>query len=154
MDKTFKLQPLLNLSRQQNEAATRKLGMLNRKELDAQSKLAMLKQYRTDYQTRLQAATLQGMDPAELRNFQEFINKLDAAIEQQIKAVAVSKDYTQRGRNEFDTTQRKLKSYDTLQQRHVAEQKILGEKAEQKAQDEITSRMAAYKQHYNSDQDN
>ncbi len=152
MDKIFKLQPLLNLSRQQSDAATRKLGMLNRKELDAQTKLDMLKQYRTDYQTRLQAATLQGMDPVELRNFQEFINKLDAAIEQQTKAVAVSKDYTQRGRTEFDTTQRKLKSFDTLQQRHIAEQKILGEKAEQKAQDEITSRLAAYKQHDGGDQ--
>ncbi|MGC2166140.1 MAG: flagellar export protein FliJ [Gallionella sp.] len=154
MDKHFKLQPLLNLSRQQNDAATRKLGMLNRKELDAQTKLDMLKQYRTEYQTRLQAATLQGMDPVELRNFQEFINKLDSAIEQQFKAVAVSKDYTKRGRTEFDTTRRKLKSFDTLQQRHIAEQKVLGEKAEQKAQDEITSRLAAYKQHDNSDQDN
>jgi flagellar FliJ protein len=151
MDKPFKLQPLLNLSRQQNEAATRKLGMLNRRELDAKVKLDMLRQYRTEYQTRLQQATLQGMDPAELRNFQEFINKLDAAIEQQSKALAVSKDHTQRGRSEFDTTQRKLKSYDTLQQRHIAEQKVMGAKAEQKAQDEITSRLAAYREHDNSD---
>ncbi|OGT03606.1 MAG: flagellar export protein FliJ [Gallionellales bacterium RBG_16_57_15] len=154
MTKPFSLQPLMNLSMQQNETATRKLGQLNRQQLDAQSKLDILKQYRLDYQTRMQESTRNGMDPAELRNFQEFINKLDAAIDQQEKAVKHSKTSTQAGRSEFDATRRKLKSFDTLQQRHIQEQRKIAEKSEQKDQDEHTSKLAAYKKHDAETQNN
>jgi len=145
MIKPFSLQPLMNLAQSQNDSATRKLGLLNRNQQSAQEKLEALQQYRKDYQTRLQESTQNGMDPAELRNFQEFINKLDEAIRQQLKAVEQSKLSTQVGRGEFDTTQRKLKSFDTLQQRHIEEQKKVAEKSEQKALDEHTGRFTAQK---------
>ncbi|MDD2721907.1 MAG: flagellar export protein FliJ [Gallionella sp.] len=145
MDKHFKLQPLLNLAQKENDTATRKLGQLNRQQHETQNKLEMLLQYRKDYQDRLQNATQQGMDPALMRNFQEFINKLDAAIAQQRKAVEQSELTTQMGRCEFTSTQRKLKSFDTLQQRHVQEQVKAEAKQEQRAMDEHTGRFVAYK---------
>lgn len=139
MIKPFTLQPLMNLAEHQNESATRKLGQLNRQQQDTQQKLDMLREYRKDYQNRLQEATQSGMDPAGLRNFQQFINKLDEAINQQIKAVEKSEISTQTGRDEFSITQRKLKSFDTLQQRHIEIQREANGKYEQKAQDEHTS---------------
>lgn len=145
MTKPFTLQPLINLTQHQNESATRKLGQLNQLQQSAQQKLDTLMEYRKDYQNRLQEATRNGMDPAQLRNFQHFINKLDEAISQQRKAVEQSKISTQIGRTEFDTTQRKLKSFDALQQRHFDAQKKIAEKAEQKMLDDHTGRMAAYK---------
>lgn len=145
MIKPFSLQPLMNLAQHQSDSATRKLGQLNQKQQSAQEKLEILQQYRRDYQTRLQESTQTGMNPAELRNFQQFINKLDEAINQQLKAVEQSKISTQAGRSEFDTTQRKLKSFDMLQQRHIEEQKKVVEKSEQKALDEHTGRFAALK---------
>lgn len=145
MAQPFTLQPLMNLAQTQSETATRKLGQLNRNEMDAQSKLELLQQYRRDYQTRLQEATQQGMNPSELRNFQEFINKLDEAITQQTKVVQQSKHSTQQGRSEFTDTQRKLKSFDTLLQRHVEAQNQAAAKVEQKILDEHTGRYAAYK---------
>lgn len=145
MIKPFSLQPLINLTQHQNETATRKLGQLNRQEQSAQQKLDTLMGYRRDYQNRLQEASQNGLDHMQLRNFQHFINKLDEAISQQRKAVEQSKVSTQMGRAEFDTTQRKLKSFDTLQQRHIDTQKKLAEKSEQKALDEHTGRMSAYK---------
>lgn len=145
MIKPFSLQPLMNLAQHRNDSATRNLGQLNQQQQSAQQKLDILLEYRKDYQTRLQEATRNGMDPADLRNFQQFINKLDEAISQQLKAVEQSKASTQVGRGEFDTTQRKLKSFDTLQQRHIETQKQVAEKSEQKALDEHTGRFAAYK---------
>lgn len=129
----------MNLAEHQNESATRKLGQLNRQQQDTQQKLDMLREYRKDYQNRLQEATRSGMDPAGLRNFQQFINKLDEAINQQTKAVEKSKISTQTGRDEFSITQRKLKSFDTLQQRHIEMQREANGKYEQKAQDEHNS---------------
>jgi len=145
MSNKFKLQPLLNLAQMNNESATRKLGQLNKQEHETQSKLEVLQQYRKDYQDRLQAASQQGMDPALLRNFQEFIYKLDAAIAQQSKAVEQSKLSTQAGRGDFSNTQRKLKSFDTLQQRHAEEQHKIEAKQEQRAMDEHTGRFVALK---------
>ena len=145
MIKPFSLQPLVQLAQQKNDAATRKLGQLNQQHQTAQEKLDALQQYRKDYQTRLQESTKNGIDPAELRNFQEFINKLDEAISQQLKLVGQSKVSTQVGRGEFDTARRKLKSFDTLQQRHIETQKKVAEKSEQIAQDEHSGRSATYK---------
>lgn len=145
MTKPFRLQPLLNLAQINNESATRRLGELNKQQFDKQTQMETLLQYRRDYQARMQAASQEGMDPALLRNFQEFIYKLDAAIEQQLKAVEQSKLSTQIGRGEFVGTQRKLKSFDTLQQRHIETQIKAEAKQEQKAMDEHTGRVTAYK---------
>lgn len=145
MTKPFTLQPLINLTQHQNESATRKLGQLNQLQQSAQQKLDTLMEYRKDYQNRLQEAARGGMEPAQLRNFQHFINKLDEAISQQRKVVEQSRISTQIGRTEFDTTQRKLKSFDALQQRHFEAQKKIAEKSEQKTLDDHTSRLAAYK---------
>ena len=130
-----------------NDTATRKLGQLNRQQHETQTKLEVLQQYRHEYQERLQAAIKQGIEPASLRNFQEFIHKLDLAIAQQLNAVEQSKLSTQLGRGEFHTTQRNLKSFDTLQQRHTEEQIRTEAKKEQRAMDEHTGRFVAYKKH-------
>ena len=152
MIKPFTLQPLMNLAQHQNDTATRKLGQLNQQQQGVQQKLDTLLEYRKDYQTRLQEATRNGMSPADLRNFQQFMNKLDEAITQQTKMVEQSKISTLRGRSEFDTTQRKLKSFDTLQQRHIETQNKIAGKAEQKALDEHTGRLVAYRMINNEDQ--
>lgn len=153
MAEPFSLQPLVKLAQHQNDSATRRLGQLNKQQQSAQEKLETLQQYRKDYQTRLQEATQSGISHADLRNFQQFISKIDEAIGQQLKQVEQSKVSTQTGRSEFDATQRKLKSFDTLQQRHIEEQKKVAEKSEQKALDEHTGRMAAYKMNDIEDQD-
>lgn len=145
MSKLFPLQPLLNLAQTKSEEATLRLGQLNKQQNDTQSQLETLHQYRRDYQSRMQSASQQGMDPALLRNFQAFIYKLDAAIAQQLKTVEQSKHLTQLGRGEFTNTQRKLKSFDTLQQRHIETQVKAEAKQEQRAMDEHTGRVSAYK---------
>lgn len=135
----------MNLAQHQNDSATRKLGQLSQQQQSAQQKLDALLEYRKDYQGRLQEASRSGMDQAELRNFQQFINKLDEAIHQQTKLVEHSKISTQVGRNEFDTTRRKLKSFDMLQQRHIEEQKKAAKQSEQKVLDEHTGRFITYR---------
>ncbi|MBW8077499.1 MAG: flagellar export protein FliJ [Gallionella sp.] len=143
MTKPFTLQPLMNLAQHQSESATRELGQRNKQQHDAQEKLDMLQRFRSDYQTRLQTSAQSGMDPATLRNFQEFINKLDEAIAQQSKVLAQSKIAVQTGRGEFDSTQRKLKSFTTLQERHLEVQKRVEAKSEQRILDEHTGRFTA-----------
>ena len=111
MTKPFSLQTLMKLAQHQSDSATGRLGQLNRQQQGAQQSLDTLLEYRKDYQARLQEAARNGMSPADLRNFQQFINKLDEAISQQLKQVEQNKTSTQAGRNAFDAARRKLEDF-------------------------------------------
>ena len=145
MIKPFSLQPLVHLAQQKNDAATKKFGQLNQQQQAAQTKLDTLLQYRKDYQARFQEAVQNGMSQSDLRNFQNFIQRLDEAIAQQRNANTQAINSVQTGRNELQDTQRKMKSFDTLEQRHLESEKKLAAKTEQRQQDEHTGRNAAIK---------
>jgi len=143
MIKPFSLQPLVHLAQQKNEAATKKLGQLNRQHQTAQEKLDALQQYRKDYQLKFQEEAKQGMAPADMKNFQDFIGRLDQAIQQQTAVITKTKAGVQNGRTELMDTTRKMKSFDTLAQRHVDAEKKLEAKSEQRMQDEHTGQLVA-----------
>lgn len=143
MIKPFSLQPLVHLAQQQNDAATKKLGQLNRQHQTAQEKLDALQQYRKDYQLKFQQEAKQGMAPADMKNFQDFIGRLDQAIQQQTAVITKTKAGVQNGRTELMDTTRKMKSFDTLAQRHVEAEKKLEAKSEQRMQDEHTGQFVA-----------
>jgi len=145
MTHAFSLQPLVHLAQQKSDAAIKKLGMLNRNQQAAQSKLEMLQQYRKDYQEKMQQAEKNGMGLQDLRNFQDFIYRLDDAITQQSAVVAQAQISVQTGRSELSEAQRRMKSFDTLAHRHAEAEKKLETKIEQRMQDEHSGRHAAYK---------
>jgi flagellar FliJ protein len=144
-NKTFSLQPLVQLTQQLNDAATRRFGQLNQQQLAAQTKLDTLLQYRKDYQERFQEAARNGMSQADMRNFQDFMHRLDEVIAQQRSANEQALNSVQAGRNELQDTQRKLKSFDALAQRHVENERKLTARSEQRQQDEQSGRHAALK---------
>jgi flagellar FliJ protein len=143
MTKPFSLQPLVHLAQLKNDAATRKLGQLNQQQHTAQTKLETLQQYRKDYQAKFQKAAQSGMEPTDMRNFQDFINRLDQAIQQQQMVIEKANDSVQTGRHDLMDTTRKMKSFDTLAQRHVDSEKVLDAKVEQRSQDEQAGRFTA-----------
>lgn len=143
MTKPFTLQPLVDLAHQKNDAATKKLGQLNQQQQTAQQKLDALQQYRRDYQMKFQEAAQQGMEPTDLRNFQDFIDRLDQAIRQQQQVIEKAKTNVQTGRHELMDSTRKMRSFDTLANRHVESEMKVEAKKEQRLQDEQTGRFAA-----------
>jgi flagellar FliJ protein len=145
MIKPFTLQPLVHLAQQRNDAATKKLGQLNQQHQSAQSKLDALQQFRKDYQTQFQEAAKKGMAPADMKNFQDFIDRLDQAVKQQTSAIEKAKAGVQTGRTELMDTTRRMRSFDTLAQRHLDAEKKLEAKSEQRTQDEFTGRFAAHR---------
>lgn len=145
MAKPFPLQPLVHLAKQKNDAAAKNLGKLNQLHQSAEAKLATLQQFRRDYQDKFQEAVKNGMAPTDLRNFQDFIYRLDQAIKQQENYIANSSSSVDAGREELKEAQRKMQSFETLAQRHHREQQALEDKADQKMQDEHAGRFAAYR---------
>lgn len=151
MTKPFSLQPLVHLARQKNDAAIKNLGKLNQQQQSAETKLETLQQFRRDYQDKFQESARNGMSPIDMRNFQDFIYRLDQAIEQQQGVLKLTTHSTDAGRTELKEAKRKMQSFDTLEQRHLEVEKQREAKSEQKIQDEHSGRFAAYKATENND---
>lgn len=143
MQKDFRLKPLLNLAQQRNDAAAKILGQLNQQHQSATDKLNLLIKYKQDYEARFQILMRNGLDKAALRNFQNFINRLDEAIAQQRELINQSILSVQAGRAEWLDARRQMQSFEMLEQRHEADIHKRAEKAEQKLHDEYAGRFAA-----------
>ncbi len=136
---TSSLKLLLDLVQQQTDASAKKLGKLNLQLQEAEKKLNLLLQYRHSYQSHFQNATEKGINHLEWRNFIAFMDKLDAAVNEQRQVVLHAQNKKIEGGNEFLSYQRKLKSYDTLSQRQQDAENQKQMKYEQKLQDEFAS---------------
>ena len=145
MAQPFSLQPLLEIMQNRTDEATRKLGQLIAAEQSAKSRLQMLEQYRDEYAQKLREATTQGITQLSLRNYQEFMARIDEAIMQQSIAVKNSEHSTATGKTHWKEQNKRLKAIDTLSQRHDARERYREGKQEQKLLDEFTSRRYATK---------
>ncbi|MBS1159880.1 MAG: Flagellar FliJ [Proteobacteria bacterium] len=140
MAQPFSLQPLLELMQSRTDEATRRLGQLIAAEQSAQSRLQMLEDYRNDYAQRLREATAQGITQQTLRNYQDFLARIDEAINQQTIAVRNSQQSTAAGQEHWKAQNKRLKAIDTLSQRHDVRERYREGKQEQKLQDEFSTR--------------
>lgn len=140
MAQSFPLQTLLELMQSRTDEATRKLGQLISAEQSQRSRLLMLEEYREEYDQRLRDANAQGITRLILRNYQDFLARIDEAIEQQRLAVMSSERSTKAGQAQWSDQNKKLKAIDTLSERHDARERYRENKQEQKLLDEFSSR--------------
>lgn len=143
MAQPFSLQPLLELMQTRTDDATRKLGQLIAAEQSAKSRLQMLEQYRDEYAQRLRDATAQGITRLALRNYQDFLGRIEEAISQQGFAVKQTEQSTAAGQAHWKSENKRLKAIDTLSVRHDARERYKEGKQDQKLQDEFSSRKYA-----------
>jgi len=140
MPKPFPLQTLLDLAQEDSNAAAARLGVVNGHERDMRERLQLLLDYRGEYTARLALAVRTGMHNVGWCNFREFIDNIDTAIEQQRALVAAARREVETGQRLWHTQQRRLKSFDTLSQRHRAAERKVEARQEQKEQDDFALR--------------
>ncbi len=140
MAQPFSLQPLLEVMQTRTDEATRKLGQLIAAEQNQRSRLKMLEDYRAEYAQRMSEATAQGVTRLVLHNYQDFLARIDQAIEQQRLTVMDSENSTKAGQEHWKNQNKQLKAIDTLSLRHDARERYKEGKQEQKLQDEFSSR--------------
>ncbi|MDX9993751.1 MAG: flagellar export protein FliJ [Rhodocyclaceae bacterium] len=140
MNKSFRLQPLLDLSNLRLDEATRQLGKLIAGEQEASQRLELLVQYRDEYHARFLSAAGNGLGPDTWRNYQHFLGRLDQAIEQARQMVESSKQRTVLGQKHWLDQRGKVKAFDTLAQRHQARMAHAEYRQEQKQSDEHAAR--------------
>ena len=140
MTKPFSLQTVLELMQTRADDATQTLARLIANERDAKNKLDMLQQYRDEYALRFRQTAQNGLSQREWRNYQEFLNRLDEAIDTQRQTLTLQKQRTAAGQAQWQQQQKKLKAFDTLSERHYASENARELKREQKTQDEFAAR--------------
>lgn len=138
--KPFSLQSVLDLMQTRTDDATRRLANLIASENNARNKFEMLQQYRDEYATRFRLAAESGISQQEWHNYQEFLNRLDEAIDSQGQAVCQQEKNTKAGQAQWQQQRVKLKAFDTLSRRHETNEIKLEVRREQKIQDEFASR--------------
>ncbi|WP_332778032.1 flagellar export protein FliJ [Polaromonas sp.] len=140
MPNKLPLATLIELAQSKTDEATRRLGQLQNAHTSAAGKLEMLLQYRQEYLDQLQVQMRDGVPSAHLRNFQHFIGTLDGAIEQQRALTLQADTRLAHGRSDWQHTQRRLNSFDTLADRVRQQEMLVLNKREQRDSDERTAR--------------
>ena len=140
MVKPFSLQTVLELMQVRADDATQRLARLIANERDAKNKHDMLQQYRDEYAARFRQSAQNGMAQREWHNYQEFLNRLDEAINAQRQAVAQQAKNTVAGQKNWQEQRKKLKAFDTLSERHFSAENAKEQKRDQKIQDEFAAR--------------
>jgi flagellar FliJ protein len=139
------LETLIELATSATDEAAKRLGNAIRATDKAEKKLALLQQYRADYSARLQAKMAQGLSPMHYRNFQAFIDKLDAAIDGQQQLVKEAENGVAQEKGVWQASERKRMSFDTLANRAVKAEQKRDNQRDQKLNDEHAARQGQFK---------
>jgi flagellar protein FliJ len=140
MAHTPTLSRLLDLAETSTASAAASLGAMNRQLQQHEERLQVLVNYRNEYQQRLRHTSGSGVDAAGLRNFVDFLERLEQAIRQQHALVVEARTRVDCGRSDWQLKQHKSKAYGTLVQRVEVQARRQQVHKEQKSQDEFASR--------------
>lgn len=141
MAQSFPLQLLLERAQDDLDTAAKQLGRAQRERTDAQSQLDALMRYRDEYRVRFAESAQSGMPAGNWRNFQAFLDTLDAAIEQQRRVLAAAQTRIDAARPEWQAKKRTLGSYEILQARGARQDAQRAAKREQRDADEHAAKV-------------
>ncbi|MBN3793167.1 flagellar export protein FliJ [Burkholderia sp. Ac-20353] len=141
MAQGFPLQILLDRAQENLDEATRQLGHAQRDRTAAADQLDALLRYRDEYHTRFAQSAQHGMPAGNWRNFQAFLDTLDAAIAQQRGALAAADARIDEARPHWQQQKRTVGSYEILQARGVAQEANRAAKREQREADEHAAKV-------------
>jgi flagellar FliJ protein len=148
MSNKLPLATLIELAQSKTDEATRRLGKLQSAHTSAAGKLEMLLQYRQEYMDQMQMQMQGGLQSAQLRNFQNFIGTLDGAIEQQRALTQQADSRLMHGKTDWQSSKRRLSSFDTLVERVRQQDLQILNKKEQRDSDERSARQFSLRSHF------
>lgn len=115
---------------------------------EAQKKLQLLQHYQQDYQNQFEQSRQQGMSIAGWQNYQQFIARLQQAVEQQSAEVQRLEQQCLKLRQAWAEEEKKLKGYEVLCARERQQQQVKENRKEQKIMDEFASVTLHHKRHH------
>lgn len=134
---------LIEIAKKERDTAAGAMATAARALEAAQAQLSLLHGYRADYVSKQEQLLTQGTEAALARSYRQFIEKLDVAIAQQDAECQRLQARLNVAQAKLANTQRRVSSFQTLQERRASEQVAVERKQEQKQNDEVASQKAA-----------
>lgn len=140
MAKTTALHTLLELSTTKADEAAKKLGQANAMVKSEEDKLRILEGYRNEYDEKFKAAMSRGITPVMFQNFQQFMGKMQTAVNSQQLVLKNASRRVEDARRIWQESEREKMSYTTLLRRADETEKRKETKRDQKETDERAAR--------------
>ncbi|KAA0014476.1 flagellar export protein FliJ [Billgrantia pellis] len=139
MSASSQLAMLSELARDARDQAGQMLAGERHSERQVAAQLESLNRYRLEYAERLQQAMREGIDPASMHNYQQFLASLDAALQRAREALDAQQQRVQQRQQQWQQEQKRLSAFDTLASRREVEQQRQEARREQRISDEMAA---------------
>jgi flagellar FliJ protein len=134
------MQPVRQLKLQAERTEAKRLGQKIQELKMAERQLAELYQYRHDYYQQ-SGQTGTSISAALLATYQQFLARLNSALERQNQTVTLRRQAVEQQRKKWLGAQSQLKALDNLIERFEQEEQLWQDKQEQKMLDDWVSRV-------------
>jgi flagellar FliJ protein len=135
--------PVQQVLEKAEETSARALGDAQQRLAAAEQKLAELQNYHAEYQRAFLMRGQKGQGVTALRDFQAFLARLDEAVRQQEKLVAMARDQAAQQRRNWQGAARQVKAVESVVERWQDAERHADERREQKDTDERAQRPRA-----------
>ncbi|SEL74037.1 flagellar export protein FliJ [Halomonas daqiaonensis] len=133
------LDTLVELARDARDQAGQNLAGEQRTSSQVSQQLESLYYYRQEYAEKLNTAMRDGIDPATMHNYQQFLASLDDALVRARQALAAQQERVEKTRQQWQQQQQRLSSYDTLTERRDAARRRDEQRREQNVSDDLVN---------------
>jgi len=140
MKPSKRLRPIVDMARESEQLAARGLTEARNSVTAAEQKLAELEAYRNEYIEGLQYKTDAGLNALQMKDYQVFLGRLDAAIRQQQQVLAGLKAEAGHARQGWLQEKQRLSALDKLSDRHINRERLASERIEQAESNEHAMR--------------
>lgn len=142
MAKSSALNTLLELSTTKADDAAKRLGQANAAVKSEEEKLRVLQGYLDEYDERFKLSMSKGLSPVMYQNYQQFMVKMQAAVNGQKQAVTNALKRVEDARRKWQESEKEKMSYTTLLRRADQTAKNKELKRDQKDTDERAARLS------------
>ena len=136
-----RLAPVVEMAEKVERAAVQRLGHFQGQVRLAETKLAELDRFRSDYQQQWISNGSRGVSGQWLMNYQRFLNQLETAVAQQRKSLAWHETNLATARTAWQQAYARVEGLRKLVQRYIDEARALEDKREQRLLDELSQRL-------------
>jgi len=142
MNTSDRFKPVLKVAENREASAARKFGKSRKQQHEEEAKLKDLRDYHAEYLARFHQSASVGINASQLREYQAFIKKLEAAIDEQEEVVRQSQQNTSEHKQQWTQKHIRTQSMDKAMGRIVATEQKQRDAQEQKMSDEIAQRIS------------
>ena len=140
MNRSQRFRPIVHLAEHGRDEAVRRLGETLRNAEDQRQRLAEIMGYRDEYARRFGEAAGNGLSGARVREYQQFLARLNLAVEQQTKIVEAAERDSESCRSRWRDARTRLDVLDRVVARFRAEEDLIDRRREQGVTDEHAQR--------------